>query len=310
MLGEFMRQPVFKCCPRATYASLACEALLCLTLLACGGEQKAASPAAASAAESAAGGETASAAPASAPPAQEGAAGDPNEFVVHTSETAKGAAPTTASKIKPSRSEAALKFIVLDKDKGPLVGIVISLTAPDGKKYFTEETNGEGYTEILVPVGQKYDLVYLTLGREDIAANVKVTDEPHQSIKLTLRYKRERPTPTAPEPRFVLDGVTFASGKAVIDPQSYPRLDSVVEYMVYKKSARIEISGHTDNQGNPKANKALSEKRAQACRDYLIQKGIDGSRIEAHGFGDERPIAPNDSEDGRRQNRRIEATEL
>ena len=101
-----------------------------------------------------------------------------------------------------------------------------------------------------------------------------------------------------------------ASGKAVIDPESYPRLDGVVEYMVYKKSARIEISGHTDNLGNPKTNKALSEKRAQACRDYLIKKGIDGGRIEAHGFGDERPIAPNDSEEGRRQNRRIEATEL
>ncbi len=108
--------------------------------------------------------------------------------------------------------------------------------------------------------------MYPTLGREDIAANVKVTDEPHQSIKLTLRYKRERPTPTAPEPHFVLDGVNFASGKAVIDPQSYPRLDSVVEYMVYKKSARIEISGHTDNQGNPKTNRALGETRASLPR--------------------------------------------
>ncbi|MFI5301922.1 MAG: OmpA family protein, partial [Polyangiales bacterium] len=81
-------------------------------------------------------------------------------------------------------------------------------------------------------------------------------------------------------------------------------------YLTHKKSARIEISGHTDNVGNPKTNKALSEKRAQACRDYLISKGIDGARVQAIGYGDERPIAPNDTEDGRQKNRRIEATEL
>jgi outer membrane protein OmpA-like peptidoglycan-associated protein len=80
--------------------------------------------------------------------------------------------------------------------------------------------------------------------------------------------------------------------------------------MTYTKSSRIEISGHTDNAGNPKTNQKLSEKRAQACRDYLISKGIDGSRIEAVGYGDQRPVAPNDSEDGRQQNRRIEAREL
>ncbi len=244
----------------------------------------------------------------------EGASADPNEFAVHMSDKPKeGSATTPASKIKGTRSEAALKFVVVEKDKGPLLGIVISLTGADGKKYYTEETNVEGYTEILVPIAQKYDLVYLSLGRREIAASVTVTDEPNQNIKLTLRYKRFDPphkTAAPDEPRFVLEGVTFASGKAVISPESFPRLDFVVEYMTYKKSARIEISGHTDNQGNPKTNKALSEKRAQACRTYLINKGIDGARIEAHGFGDERPIAPNDTEEGRQLNRRIEATEL
>jgi outer membrane protein OmpA-like peptidoglycan-associated protein len=108
----------------------------------------------------------------------------------------------------------------------------------------------------------------------------------------------------------VLGGITFDTGKATIRSESFPRLDSVVEYMTHKKSSRIEISGHTDNVGNPKANKTLSQKRAQACRDYLISKGIDGSRLQAIGHGDERPIAPNDTDDGRQRNRRIEATEL
>jgi outer membrane protein OmpA-like peptidoglycan-associated protein len=107
----------------------------------------------------------------------------------------------------------------------------------------------------------------------------------------------------------VLDGVNFDTGKASIRAESFPRLDGVVEYMSHKPSVRIQISGHTDNVGNPKTNKTLSEKRAQACRDYLIAKGIDGTRVAAVGFGDERPIASNATDDGRQQNRRIEATE-
>lgn len=243
------------------------------------------------------------------------AASASDEFVVRTSERSKDERPTTESKIRATKTEAAVKFTVVDKDKGPIRGIVIALTDPDGKKFYTEETNAEGYAEVLVPVGKKYDLLYLGLGRRDIAAKVAVTDEPNQNLRLTLRYKRYEPpasasAPPSAEPRFVLEGVTFDSGKATLRADSYERLDGVVEYMTHKKSAQIEISGHTDNAGNPKTNKTLSEKRAQACRDYLVSKGIDASRIRAIGYGDERPIAANDTEQGRQQNRRIEATEL
>ena len=106
------------------------------------------------------------------------------------------------------------------------------------------------------------------------------------------------------------DAVEFDTGKATIRKESYPRLDRVVEYMTHKKQSRILITGHTDNVGKKASNKALSENRAQACRKYLVDKGIDGSRVQAKGFGDERPIAPNDTPDGRQKNRRIEAEEI
>ena len=241
--------------------------------------------------------------------------GEANGFELRKSDTAKDAHGAKPSKIKPTKTEAAVRFFVIDKDKGPIEGIVISLTGPDGKKFYAEETDAEGYAEVLVPVAQTYDLVYLSLGRRDVATTVAVPDKPNNNIKLTLRYKRERPpapagAPPAPAPRFVLSGVNFDTGKATIRPESFARLDSVVEFMTHKKSSRIEISGHTDNVGNAKANKALSGKRAQACRDYVTSKGIDRSRIEAAGYGDERPIAPNDTDDGRQKNRRIEATEM
>lgn len=221
--------------------------------------------------------------------------------------SAKAAHGVTPSKLAATKTEALIKFVVVDKEKQvPIPGIVISLTAPDGAKYHTAETDAEGYSEVLVPIGQKYDLVYLSLGRQDVTANVAVPDEPRKTIKLTLRYKRFE---QESEPRFVLDGVQFDTGKATLRPESFPRLDGIAEYLKHKPSSRIQISGHTDDVGNPKTNKLLSEQRARACRDYLISQGIDGSRIEAVGYGSERPIATNTTPEGRQANRRIEATE-
>ena len=233
------------------------------------------------------------------------ASDEKNEFQLQDTHTAKAAHGATESKIKPTRTEAAMKLFVVDKDKGPIKGVVIYLTGPDKTKYYTDATDSEGYAEVLVPVGRRYDVTYLSLGRKEIAATVPVSDEPNQSVKLTLRYKRD-----FAEKPFILAGVTFDNAKATIRPESFPLLDSVVEFMVHKKSARVEISGHTDNVGNAKANKALSEKRAQACRNYIVSKGIDKKRLDAVGYGDEHPIAPNDTDEGRQKNRRIEAKEL
>jgi outer membrane protein OmpA-like peptidoglycan-associated protein len=230
---------------------------------------------------------------------------DAGEFQLRDSDTAKGAHGATKSKIVSTKTEAAMKFIVTDKESGPIRGIVVCLTSAASTKYCTDETDAEGYAEVLVPVGQKYDVTFLSLGGGDIATTVTVTNEPKQNIKLTLRYKR--PPPRTP---FVLKGVNFDTGTAVLRDESALRLDLVVDFMKRRKSATVEISGHTDTVGNAKKNKALSLKRAQACRDYLISKGIDGSRIAAVGYGGERPTAPNDTDENRQKNRRIEVVEL
>jgi len=240
-----------------------------------------------------------------ASPAAPAAADEKHEFQLQDTHTAKGAHGATASKLAPTRTEALMKLFVVDKDKGPIKGVVIFLTGPDKKKYYTDATDSEGYAEVLVPVGKQYDVTFLSLGRHEIAATVPVADEPSQSVKLTLRYKRE----FAQQP-LILTGVNFDTGKATIRPESFVQLDGVVDFMVHNKAARVEISGHTDNVGNAKANKTLSEQRAQACRNYIVSKGIDKKRLDAVGFGDERPIAPNDTEEGRQKNRRIEAKEL
>ena len=136
---------------------------------------------------------------------------DAGEFQLRDSDTPKGAQGATQSKIKPTKTEAAMKFSVTDKENGPIKGVVICLASATSAKYCTDETDAAGYGEVLVPVGQKYDVTYLSLGGGDVATSVTVTNEPKQSIKLTLRYKR--PPPRTP---FVLKGVTFDTGTAVL----------------------------------------------------------------------------------------------
>jgi len=240
------------------------------------------------------------------------------EFQLHDSDQSHRAHP---SQIESTETEAAIRFFVVDPETGPISGTVIKLNAPDGSAYYTGSTDSQGYAEMLVPAGQRYQLEYLSLGRRTTRANVNVAPGPRQDIRLTLRRHRWRPPPRpeqpetaqAPEPpreRFVLEGVLFDTGRATIQEESYPRLERVVEYMVHMPDARIRISGYTDSMGDAERNRQLSEARAQAVRLYLVAHDIDAGRIEAVGYGEEDPVASNDTEEGRRRNRRIEAVEL
>ena len=233
------------------------------------------------------------------------------EFQLQSSDTAGQAHGERPSQIQPTATHAAMRLFVVDPDAGPIPGIVIKMTAPNGTPYYTEQTDSQGYAEVLVPAGQRYEMEYLSLGRRNTTASVTVREGPNQNIRLTLRYRRRPAEPSAgPQARVVLDGVLFGTASARIDPESYPRLDRVVEYMTHRPSTRIRVAGHTDNVGNPRRNQQLPEARARAVRDYLVSHGIDGSRIEAVSYGDQQPVASNDTEEGQRQNRRIEAIEL
>ncbi|WP_224240614.1 OmpA family protein [Hyalangium gracile] len=101
--------------------------------------------------------------------------------------------------------------------------------------------------------------------------------------------------------------VYFDTGKATIQKRSYPLLDQLAKILVeHPEMERIRIEGHTDNAGKPAANLTLSQRRAEAVRDYLIKKGVAPERLEARGFGQERPIAPNTTSKGRATNRRVD----
>jgi len=99
--------------------------------------------------------------------------------------------------------------------------------------------------------------------------------------------------------------VQFESAKAILKDASYDVLDDVVAIMRQDASYSLSISGYTDDVGDDEGNLRLSQDRAKACYDYLIFRGIKAERIRFAGFGEARPIASNDTAEGREQNRRV-----
>ena len=98
----------------------------------------------------------------------------------------------------------------------------------------------------------------------------------------------------------------FVQSKAALLPESYPELDRLVRIMKDNRTLEIQLEGHTDGRGDPRANLALSEERVEAVKQYLISKGISEKRIVGKGFGGARPMVANDTEENRQLNRRVE----
>lgn len=100
--------------------------------------------------------------------------------------------------------------------------------------------------------------------------------------------------------------IFFATKSDVIVPSSFSALDKVVAVLKANTTLKLFIEGHSDNVGTPAFNLALSQKRADAVKNYLVKKGIDVNRLQAKGYGMERPVADNSTEEGRAANRRVE----
>ena len=83
-------------------------------------------------------------------------------------------------------------------------------------------------------------------------------------------------------------------------------LDGIYSSVVTSDGLKVAINGYTDDVGDPSANQLLSERRANAVKEYLVKKGISSNRLDVQGFGEASPVAPNITEAGRKQNRRVQ----
>jgi len=111
--------------------------------------------------------------------------------------------------------------------------------------------------------------------------------------------------PVAPQ-KLVMEGVNFDFDKAVIRQEDIPKLDRDVATLKEWGDVKVEVAGHTCNIGTDEYNMGLSQRRADAVRNYLISQGIPADRLTATGYGESQPTADNSTREGRVQNRRVE----
>lgn len=104
---------------------------------------------------------------------------------------------------------------------------------------------------------------------------------------------------------FTFDRLLFDSSSATLQPQSQEQLNNIVAILKAYPNAQIKIGGYTDNTGDPAANQTLSQNRARNVTDAIVAGGIDPSRLQSQGYGDQYPVADNSTPEGRAQNRRI-----
>lgn len=123
---------------------------------------------------------------------------------------------------------------------------------------------------------------------------------------LRARLENLRATRGSRGMQMTLDDVAFASGQSKLRPEARNSIAKLVEFVGQDPAKQIRIEGHTDSTGSANANQVLSQKRAEAVRDALLEAGIEASRMTAVGVGAERPVAANDTAEGRARNRRVD----
>jgi outer membrane protein OmpA-like peptidoglycan-associated protein len=161
-----------------------------------------------------------------------------------------------------------------------------------------------GEYKIVLPYGHNYGFLasaknYLSVSDNLDASNL--TD--YTEIKRDLYL-----VPVEVGQTVRLNNIFFDFAKSTLRSESFPELDRIVKFLSENPSVEIEIKGHTDNVGSHEDNLALSNSRASAVMDYLISKTIPAARLKSQGFGETKPVASNDTDEGRQLNRRVEFT--
>lgn len=149
----------------------------------------------------------------------------------------------------------------------------------------------------------------LNQAQADLAAANTKTDEANQRAK-AMEERLAKLADVKQDARgtvLTLSGsVLFPSNKSTLLPAAETRLNEVSEALLSNKERKITIEGYTDSRGTDDANIALSQRRAEAVRTYLVSRGYEGDLVQARGLGKSQPIASNDSAEGRANNRRVE----
>jgi OOP family OmpA-OmpF porin len=216
--------------------------------------------------------------------------------------TKPGTTPASNTAAKPKPTECWFVSLVTDLDHVPEKNATVVIKSED--KTITRQgiTDIDGKFVAIVPKGKKYN-VTVTKSSYDFkfVANVPKTAGEFEFVQnyvinLFLDFKRS----------YLLNNVFFEPNKYDVKDTIKPALDSLAQVFKTNTRFRAEIAGYTDNVGNDTDNMRLSQRRADAIRDYLIAQGVPSHRVQAKGYGKKFPVTSNDNDIGRARNRRIE----
>ena len=197
-----------------------------------------------------------------------------------------------------------LRGLVIDAHDGSPLRATVSLVDNANKELIsTLTTKPSGEFELVFPRGGNYGI---TTERKDYLFNSMNVNLPAFDTYQELETRIPMVKATVGS-KAVLKNVFFDPNQSTLKTESLAELQKVRDLLVDNPGWRLQINGHTDNAGQPEVNRMLSLKRAEAVREYLIAQGISATRLEAKGFGSEKPLVSNDDEkEGRQINRRTE----
>ncbi|HDG67985.1 MAG TPA: hypothetical protein ENG11_02425, partial [candidate division Zixibacteria bacterium] len=194
---------------------------------------------------------------------------------------------------------------VTDTNGNPVAADISYERLSDGKNLGIASSNPKtGKYSIVLPAGEKYGYSIHKQGYMFFSDHIDLTDiDSATTIEQNITLK-----PVKVGSQIVLHNIFFEFNSAKLLPESIGELQRVLKLMQENPDIKVEIAGHTDSIGTESYNLKLSQQRADAVKEWLVQHGIDSSRIIAKGYGESQPIADNGTEEGRAKNRRVTFT--
>ncbi|MBB6002389.1 OmpA family protein [Arcicella rosea] len=239
--------------------------------------------------------------------------------------------------LTPKQKIKGLVLSAIDSTSGKIIPATFNITGSKTKKNFTVYTSND-VTEYHLALTEKDNYQIESIAKD---YELKVEQVQYLSSKKTVFYTvvlKRKPSVNinksvaslgVPKTKatiesskvkdfiqiesgqsITLDNVYFEQSSFILQSVSYQELDKMVELLKNAPQVKIEISGHTDNIGDTRLNFALSENRARVVFNYFVSKGIHENRLKYKGYGSNKPLLPNNSEENKKKNRRVELTVL
>jgi OmpA-OmpF porin, OOP family len=231
----------------------------------------------------------------------------------------------------PKPAVASLEGTIVDaQTRQPVAGATLIAATEAGIVKAGQKVADNGAFKLLLPPTQPYQLTVTATGYEPYREALTFTSDRTDRLygkTIALQRAEKKPAPTQqltaqtrievlPElvptvgATATLNAIRFVQSRPELLPESQPTLDLLLGFLKQNPRTRIELAGHTDNQGDFDQNITLSRERADAVRAFLVKNGIAARRIQTRGYGSTRPIATNSREETRQLNRRVEMTVL